>query len=169
MGLSIGTHQSCPIHTEHHMELLECHIVEQHVVRALQKRGINRKYGQHPLLCHAGAHGDGVTLRDAHVIEPVVVPLRKAVQSGARLHGGSDRADAPVFVGQFRQALAEHGGIVGFQCGRNALCQVECPDAVVVFRRILSGLVALSLCRTDVEQYGAVQRVRPSQQAGQIL
>src|SRR5699024_12109268 len=67
VGGAIGPHQSCPVHRQHNMELLESHIVDQHIKAALEEGRIDGKYGDHPLLCHTGSHGNRVTLRDSYL------------------------------------------------------------------------------------------------------
>ena len=44
--------------------------MNEHIVAPLQEGGVDRKHRQHPLLCHAGAHGHGVAFRNAYIKEP---------------------------------------------------------------------------------------------------
>ena len=71
MGLAVSAHQTGPVHAKDHMKLLQSHIVDQHIVAPLQKGGVHGENRDHPLLGHAGSHGNAVTLRNAHIEKPL--------------------------------------------------------------------------------------------------
>ena len=64
VGLAVGSHQPRPVHAQHHMEMIQRHIVQQHIISPLQKAGIHRKHRHHALLGHTGAHGHRMALGD---------------------------------------------------------------------------------------------------------
>ena len=110
MGLSVLSHQAGPVHRQHHVEAVDGHVMEEHVVAALQKGGVHRKDGHRPLLGHAGGHGDGAALGDAHIEEPPGVGLSEAVQSGPPHHGRGESADAGIIPGQPHHGPAKDAG-----------------------------------------------------------
>ena len=71
MSPPVCPHQTCPIHAENGMEVIQRDVMDQHIKSALEKAGIHGKNRNKPLLGHAGAHGDRVALGDAHVKKPL--------------------------------------------------------------------------------------------------
>ena len=96
MGLAIVSHQTGPVHPQHHMEVVNGRIVEEHVVGPLQKGGIHRKDGDCPLLGHAGSHCGGASLRNAYIKKAVREPLGELLQPRPPGHGGGDGTHPPV-------------------------------------------------------------------------
>ena len=87
VGLSVAPDQSGPVHCKDHMQLLQGHVMDQHVETALQEAGIDRKDRKQPLLGHAGRHGRGITFGDPHIRKARRESSGKAVQPGAIGHG----------------------------------------------------------------------------------
>ena len=44
VSLAVGPHQTRPVHPQHHMEPLEGHVMDQHVVAPLEERGVHGKH-----------------------------------------------------------------------------------------------------------------------------
>ena len=94
-------------HAEHDVQPEDGHVVDEHVERALEDRGIDREHGHEPLLGHSGGHRDRVPLGDADVEKPVGELGREAVEARPLLHGGGYGADAPVFPRELGQLPSE--------------------------------------------------------------
>ena len=114
--LAVCAHDAAAVHRQHHMELLQRHILHQHIVAPLQEAVIHGKHRYQPLLGHTAGHSHTVALRDTHVKEsPRELPC-KVCQACAVGHGGGDGAHAPVLPRQLPQCLAEHMGERFFAC-----------------------------------------------------
>ena len=169
MGLSVLPHQAGPIHAEDHMELLDGHVVYQHIKGSLQKSGIDGEYRHNSLLRHTGAHGHRVALGDAHVEKPFREPLGKVSEAGAALHGGGDGAEVGVALSQPAQHPAKDGGKIlpGGLAWRSVL-RMEGADPVEIGRGLLRGGIALAFDGAHMEQHRALQMLGELQQPGQL-
>ena len=108
VGLAVGAHQPRPVHAQHHMEMIQRHIVQQHIISPLQKAGIHRKHRHHALLGHTGAHGHRMALGDPHVEKAPGQRSGKIRQACALYHGGSDGTDPFILPGQGQKLLTEY-------------------------------------------------------------
>ncbi len=117
------------------------------VVGALEKGGVNRTDRAHAVGGHAGREKDRVLLRDAHVEELFRQLLFQMVQAGPGRHGGGDAGHPPVLPGQLYEGAAGH---------------------VLVLRRGVAR-TWLALARTDVEGTAAVKTLRLLQRHGIAL
>ena len=98
VGLAVGAHQPRPVHAQHHMEMIQRHIVQQHIISPLQKAGIHCKHWHHALLGHTGAHGEKAPGQRSGKIR----------QACALYHGGSDGTDPFILPGQGQKLLSEY-------------------------------------------------------------
>ena len=110
VGLAVLPHQPGPVHRQHHMELLKRHVVEQHIVAALEEGGVHCKDRAHPLLGHARCHGHRMALGNAHVKKARRKLTGKEVQAGSPLHGGRNGTELAVLLCQGTEGLSKHGG-----------------------------------------------------------
>ena len=108
VGLAVGAHQPRPVHAQHHMEMIQRHIVQQHIISPLQKAGIHRKHRHHALLGHTGAHGHRMALGNPHVEKAPGQRSGKIRQACALYHGGSDGTDPFILPGQGQKLLSEY-------------------------------------------------------------
>ena len=112
VSLSVLPHQSGPVNTQHHMKVVDGHVVNEHVIGALEEGGIDSKDGDGPLLCHASRHGDGTALGDAYIEEAVGAGGLEMLQPSPGGHGRRNGTDPPVLPAQPGQGPAEDGGEV---------------------------------------------------------
>ena len=168
VGLAVLPHQSGPVHPQHHVELVDGHVVDEHVIGALEEAGIDGEHGDRALLGHSGGHRDGAALGDAHVEEALRESGLELGKARAAHHGGGDGAHPPVLLGQLGEGAAKDGGEVlprllfGLARGR-----VEGGHAVKGVRVLLRRGIALALHRFHVEQHRLVQLPGIAQGAGQ--
>ena len=168
MGLAVGAHQPGSVHAEHHVEPIQRHILQHHVVAPLQKAGIHGENRLQALLGHTARHRHRVALGDAHVKQPLGILLRKGGQTCAVWHGRRNGAHSLILPRQLRQRLAEHGGkAVTRRLQRIARSHVERADAVEFTGVLLCGAIALPLGGQHMEQHGPVQRLCQRQRLGQ--
>ena len=69
MGFPVASNKTAAVNTEHHMKILQCNIMQKHVIASLEKAGINTEYGYKSLFCHTSSHGYRTTLRDSYIEE----------------------------------------------------------------------------------------------------
>ena len=67
MGPPVCPHQTCPIHAENGMEVIQRDVMDQHIKSALEKAGIHGKNRNKPLFGHAAGHGDSVALGNTYI------------------------------------------------------------------------------------------------------
>ena len=173
VGLPVGSHQARPVHAQDHMELLQGHVVDQHVIASLQKGGVHGKDRQQTPGRHARRHGDTMSLGNAHVKEAVRKGLGEAGEACAVGHGGGHGADPGILPGEVRQGLAEDGGKTLLpRLFQKAALQVKGPHAVVHIRVPLRKRTALPLDGVHMDHDGTVQFPGPVQgvaKPGQVV
>ena len=154
--LAVCAHDAAAVHRQHHMELLQRHILHQHIVAPLQETVIHGKHRYQPLLGHTAGHSHTVALRNAHVKEsPRELPC-KVCQTCAVGHGGGDGAHAPVLPRQLPQCLAEHMGERFFAClPYLSGSRIKGPYAVELLRLPQCIVVSAALHGVDVYQHRA--------------
>ena len=108
MGLAVGAHQAGPVHPQHHMEVLQGHVVDQHVIAPLQKRGVHGKHRDHALAGKSRCHGDPMSLSNGHIKKAIRKFLGEGTQSRAIRHGGGNGANPAVLGGAIHQGLTEY-------------------------------------------------------------
>ena len=174
MGRPVLAHQSGAIEAQHHGQFLDAHVVHYLVVGTLQERGIDGDEGAITLNGETGGEGDGVLLTDAHIHEPVGMPLAETVRTRPFRHGCRDGNDTLIHVGKTAQRLAEHlgigghhGGIAGLACP--ARLRFESAHTVEERRVGLGRGIALSLAGEHMQQHGPVVGLRQFEVTDQRL
>ena len=107
MRFSVCRNKTRAVNGEHDVLLQQVHIVQDLIVRALQKGGVNAHHRQHALTGQTCRKGHGVLLCHAHVKEPLRRTVRKELQPGAIFHGRGNGADAAVLCSFPRKRLPE--------------------------------------------------------------
>ena len=62
MGFAVLSHHTGTVDSENHLDVLKGDVMNQFVIRALQKSGIHGKYGKHPADSQAAGKGYGMLL-----------------------------------------------------------------------------------------------------------
>ena len=155
MSRAVRAHNARAVHTEHHMQAGDGHVVNQLVIRALQERGVYRNDRQQPLRRHAGRHRRCMLLRNADVEKASRKPEREWSQTSTRRHCRRDRADASVLFRKGAKLLSEKSGKIHFPGRFEAAGQrVKAGNAVIFFRLLLARRVAAPLLRHYMQQHG---------------
>ena len=145
------------VHAKGDIEILQCDVVNDHVVGALHEGAVNRDEGLHALRGETAGEKCGVFLGDADIEEPVGVALRKMDEAGAGGHGSGDGGDLVIRVGKVGEFFTEEfrvgrgGGGDGF-----AGIEVEFSEAVEFVRLLERGRVAFAFRSKNVKQDGLV-------------
>ena len=113
VGGAIGANDAGPVHHERDGQVLDAHVVDQLVVGALQEGAVDGAHGAEPFTGHAGGHGDGVLLGDAHIEVLVGAGLLQQVEAGAGGHGGGDAHHPGILLADLHQRLAKHLAVAG--------------------------------------------------------
>ena len=107
VGRTIGTCHSAAIEAEHHVQVLQGHIVHDLVIGPLHEGAVDVAEGDHPLGGHARGKGDRVLLCDAHVKSALGHRFHHQLQGATGRHGGGDTHDAFVLLGEFDDGVPE--------------------------------------------------------------
>ena len=90
MRLTVRADEPRAVDAEEHGQVLQAHVVQHLVERALEEGGVQADDGAHAALRHARSHRDGVLLADADVEKAGGELCRKVRKSHAVRHGGGD-------------------------------------------------------------------------------
>ena len=170
MGGAIGTDQARAVQRQHHGQLLQSHIVDQLVVGALQKGGVNRHHRSQALAGHARGKGECVLLGNAHIVVTVGKAAVKLHHARALAHGRGDGHQLGVLRGHVAQPLAKHlgeGGFGGHGGWRQTHLGVEFAGAVVGNGVALGELIALAFARDHMQKLGPGQVAQVFQRGNQ--
>ena len=161
VGLSVLSHQTGPVHSQHYMEAVDGRIMEDHIIGPLEERGVHREDREHPLLRHPGGHRQSTAFCDPYIEESVGEGLGELIQASPAHHGGSDGADPLVPACKPGQRPAKDSGKV---VGRSPLWppgeRIEGSYPVESVRILLGRQKAFPLYRLDVEQHRLIQVFR---------
>ena len=133
-------------------ELLQTHVLDEHVEGALEEGRVESDDGTQPADREPGGEDDGVRLGDADVVEPLRKALLEALEARALGHGRGDRDDALVPLREPDERVPEGVRVRHPFDDRLALAvaEVERPGAVERLGPLLRRLVALALDGLDV-------------------
>ena len=108
MGRTVGANQAGTVHHEPHRQLLDRHIVDDLVVRALKECRVDGDKRLVALCRQSRSESDRVLFRNSDVECAVRKGLGKNVDAGAARHRGRNGDDLVVFLRFLDQAFAEH-------------------------------------------------------------
>ena len=155
MGRPVGAHEPRAVDGETHRQALDCDIMHDLVVAALQEGGIHRAEGFHPRRGETRAEGHAVLFGDAHVEAAAGVAFGEKVEAGAIGHGSGHGADLVILGGLGQQAIGENAGVARRVGGGFLLLarhHIELGRGMAAVARGLSRAIALALLRLDVDQ-----------------
>ena len=145
MGLAVAADQAGSVYAEHSVQLLQRHVVYEHVEASLQEGRIHRKHGYKPLLSHSSRHGAGVALGNAYIEETVREFGRKAFCAGTARHCRGYGDNAFVVLRELAKILARLIGKAGRTRRKFSCFRIKSSYAVVFVRMGLRVAAALSL------------------------
>ena len=105
---AVGADHATAVQAENNVQVLDRHVVDDLVVGALHKAGVDVAERHLALGGHAGTEGDGVLLSDAHVERPVGHLGEHVLQGATRWHGRGHAHHAGVLLGQLDDAVSEY-------------------------------------------------------------
>mmetsp|Transcript_26641 Transcript_26641/g.74473 ORF Transcript_26641/g.74473 Transcript_26641/m.74473 type:complete len:447 (-) Transcript_26641:793-2133(-) len=152
----VSAHQARAVQREPHGQLLQRHVVDDLVVRALQEGGVDGADRDEALAGEAGGEGHGVLLGDADVERAVREVLLEPVHPRAPSHGGVHAHHPGVLLRLGHQAVGEKVGVALRRRGLLVLLaggRVVGDHAVHLIAGLLRRQVALPLLRDDVQQH----------------
>ena len=169
VGLPVAAYKPGPVHGKDHMELLQGHVMDQHVVAALQEAGIHGKNRHRALLCHSGSHCGGVAFRDTRIEKPLREAFGKAVKPGSSGHGGRYGRDHFILLCKFAEGFSKPGREAVPRLFKLAGLRVKPPYAVVHIRALLRVSTALPLGGDHMQQYRLPHILCPAQHCLQLI
>ena len=157
MGRAVGADHAAPVHGEQHIQLLDGHIVDELVVAALQKGGVDGDDGLEPVDGHARGQRNRVLFGNGDIVKALGEGVGESHQSGAFAHCRGDRLQQRLLPGLGDDPVGEGLGValpVRLPAAGAGLTRVDVEGAgTVELAGIVFGrFVALALLRDDVQQ-----------------
>ena len=173
MGGAVVAGEPGAVHAEQNRQLLQRHIVNDRVERALEECGVNGAHGAKTARGHPGGEDDGVLLGDAHVEVALGMMRPEEVESGAVGHGSGDGHNTGILIGQIGEGVGKgfRPGLVARGKGLAGLGIVR-TQPVKLLLQIQGGLEAAALLRQNMEQDGMIQILEKPEglhQKGQVV
>ena len=157
VGGSVFAHKPRAVEAEHHRKGEDGTVVNDVVVGALGKGGVDVAEGDEPIFGHTCREGGGVAFGNAHIKGAFGHRFGQQVHGATGEHGRRYAHDAWVALCEFDQRVAKH--ILKFRrlpvlarFKTFALLAVELARGVPDDRIFLSQFIALALGGVDVEQ-----------------
>ena len=161
------------VHAEYDGQALEGDVVDDGIVGALKKGGVDGDDGFEALGGEAGGEERGVFLGDADVKKLGRQGGGEVVQAGAAGHRGGDADDAFIGGGESDELLAENILIVGRGAGAAALGfaggRIEGAETVEFFGMGAGGVETAALFGDDVKKDGGVGVARELEVFDQLI
>src|SRR5438067_5806478 len=133
---SVVAAQSRAIHAKCDIQFLNAHVVNGHVVSALEKCRVNREKRLQSLRRQTTGEERGVFFRNANVEVAVGMRRLKKSETGATRHGRGDGHDIFIGIGELCQRFAD-----GFRVSRRRRRRrLACPSLYLPNPWNLSGL-----------------------------
>ena len=157
MGAAVCADQSGAVDGKAHRQVLDCDIVHNLIIGALQEGGINRAKWPHSLRSQSGGKGHAMLFGYADVKCAVRMCLREFVHAGAAGHGSGNGHNPWVSIGQFRQRFAKDI-LIGRWTATGAFIllagnDIEFDHAMIFVRRRLGRGIAMAFFGNHMDQY----------------
>ncbi len=156
MGRAIGPDEPGPVNRKAHGQALDCHVMHDLIVTALQECGVKRAEGFQAPRGHPCRKGHSMLFGNAHIKAAAREAFGKQVQAGAIGHGGRDRHDLVIGCGLGDQRLGENrsiAGRVGRGLGLHARQHVEFARCMAFVAGGLCRGIALALFGDHMDQH----------------
>ena len=111
MGDAVRADRPRPIQAKRNVEVLQAYVVQDFIVRALQKGGIHRHHGAKSRCGKPRRKGCRVFFADSHVEKVVFKFLFKLRKSRTVLHAGGNGENAVVLFRKRGKRISERRGI----------------------------------------------------------
>jgi hypothetical protein len=106
MRRAVVTAEAATVHAEAHGQVLDRHVMHDHVERTLHEGGVDRQEGLQPLRGHAAGERGRVLLGDADIEVALGDFLLENAEAGAAGHRSGDGDDLFVLLGKVRDVRA---------------------------------------------------------------
>ena len=172
MGRAIRAHKPRAVDGETHGQILQCDVMHQLIVAALQESGIDRAEGLEPLGGEARRESHRMLFGDAHIEAALGKGFLEEIKPGAGRHGGGDGDDLVVAHCLVDQAFGEDariGGGVGLGLHLRARDHIERVHPMIFVGGGLGGAIALALLRHHMDEHRPGRHVAHVFQHGQKM
>ena len=159
MGRPVGADEPRTVHGETHRQALDCDVMHDLVVGALQECRVNGGEGLEAFGRQPRGESHPVLFGDTDVEATIGEFFGEKIKPGSRRHRGGDSDDLivlPRFLDEGFCIDLGVGGCGGFRLCLRARRHVELDDAVILVGRFFGGLVALALFRDDMDEERSV-------------
>ena len=163
VGAAIRTDQSGPVDRKAHRQILDGHVVDNLVIGALEECRIDGAEGAHALRGKAGSKGHPMLFGDPDIKGLFGMGLGKSVDASAGRHGGGNRADTRIAVGELGERFSENI-LIGRRSAAGPLVlfagdNIKLGDAVIFVVRFFGKFIAFALFGDDMDQAGPFRSV----------
>ena len=174
MRRTVLADETSTIQTEHHVQVQQCHIVDDVVEGPLCKGTIDITEGQQAVLGHTARECDGMSFGNADIEGALRHLLHHDVHRTACGHGWCHADDLGILLSQFQQGMAEHVLVFLRLLGvfvHDALASlwVELPWGMPRGDVLLGRGIAVTLLRVQMEQLRSFHILHLSEDAHQLL
>src|SRR5262249_36489228 len=111
VSLSVTTGDTAAVQTKLHVEILYADVVDQLIVTALKKRGVDRADRLQTFTRHTGGERDAVLFGNTDVESPVGKLLERSADTCAVGHRGSQSDDLWILLHELRERICEYLGV----------------------------------------------------------
>src|SRR6266404_444709 len=160
VGRAIVATQTGAIHAQTNVEFLNRHVVNRHVVSALEERGVDRQKRFQALRGESTSEERGMFFGDSDIEIPIGMSFGEMSEAGAAWHRRRDRNNLSIRVRKFRKRLA-YDFRIGWRGCRRGLAALDLvfAEAVKFVRLFDRRLVAFAFLRQNVQQDGFILRL----------
>ena len=167
----IRSGDTCPVEHEGHACLVQGHIHQHLVKRAVDEGGVNRHHRVEATVGETGRAGHSMLFGDSHVENPLGVCLCHLIQAGGSKHCRGDTNHLGVFASLVHHRLSKHfcPALASGLTNCLASCRVNLSHRVELVSLIVDGwCVTSALFRNDVDNHRLAVRLRLSKRTFQV-
>jgi hypothetical protein len=171
MRRAVGADQTAAVQSEHDRQVLQCDVVNQLVIRALQERRVDRDHRLHAVAREACRKRHRVLLGDSDIEIAVRILLLETHHARAFAHGRRNADHALVECGDVAQPVAEYLRVTRL-AGRRLLdpdARIELARTVIEDRIGFRQLVSLALGRDYVKKLRPIEQLDVLERRNQRL
>ena len=165
---TIVTRQTTPVHAQPHRQILNRHVMNDHVIRPLHERRVNRQKRLHPLRRHPARKQRRMLLRNPHIKVPLRNLLLKNRKPRPTRHRSRDRHHLLVHLRKIRHRPRKNLRIRRQRRARHLTrLDVVLAQPMELARIIQRRLVPTPLLRQDMQNHRLILRLQKLKRLGQ--
>ena len=108
MGRAVVTDDTCAVDTQHHMQVLQCYVMHDIIVRPLQESGVDIAVRHHACFRQTGTERHGMPFGDTHIEDAVGQFFLHDTHRAPARHRWRYTHDLLILLRQLQQRLPKH-------------------------------------------------------------